>query len=423
MDRKFKKSILPSGVRVVSEYHPDARSVALGVWVDCGTRHEPHDQVGISHLLEHMVFKGTKSRTAYQISKSLEALGGDLNAFTSREHTCYHALVLKDFWPQAFEVLSDLTTQMKFSKKDFQLEKSVIIQEIAMSEESPEDFVYDLFFENCFHGNSLGRSILGSIKTINRMSMGQIYKYYRSHYQGSNLLVSAAGNVDHEELVQAAQQIWGRKKQKPKVVHTRKPRWKVSRKIKEKDTEQVHFLVGMPFPGMNSKYRFHSIIVNAALGGGMTSRLYQSIRERRGLAYSIYSSVNTFADTGLLNIYAGVDGEKLEDLVTLVQKELTRFRKQGLKPAEVESYKTQVIGHLLLGSDDTDNRMNSIAINEFIFGKYFSPEQVVEKLKSITNKEINQFIKEWIRPDKISGVLMGPDLSQKEEWWKKVSFE
>jgi predicted Zn-dependent peptidase len=423
MERKFKKTILPSGVRVVTEFHPEARSVALGVWANLGTRHEPSDQVGISHLLEHMVFKGTKSRTSYQISKSLEALGGDLNAFTSREHTCYHALVLKDFWPEAFDVLSDLTTQMKFSKKDFLLEKSVIIQEIAMSEESPEDFVYDLFFETCFHGNPLGRSILGSMKSINKMTMGQVYKNYRSHYLGENLLVSAAGNIDHEELVHEARKIWGHKRKRQKMTSIKRPRWRTERRIKEKETEQVHFLVGLPFPGMNSNLRFHSIIVNAALGGGMTSRLYQSIREKRGLAYSIYSSVNTFADTGLLNIYAGVDGEKLEKLVELVKIELTRFKKIGLKPAEVESYKTQVIGHLLLGSDDTDNRMNSIAINEFIFGRYFSPDQIVEKIKSISHKEINQFIREWIKPEKITGVLMGPDLSAKHEWWKKVSFE
>jgi predicted Zn-dependent peptidase len=423
MERKFKKTILPSGVRVVSEYHPEARSVALGIWANLGTRHEPADQVGISHLLEHMVFKGTKTRSAFQISKSLEALGGDLNAFTSREHTCYHALVLKDFWLEAFDVLSDLTTQMQFSKKDFLLEKNVIIQEIAMSEESPEDFVYDLFFETCYHGNPLGRSILGSMKTISKMSMGQIYKHYRSHYLGDNLLVSAAGNIDHEELVQEARKIWGHKRKPLKKVRLQRPRWRTERRIKEKDTEQVHFLVGLPFPGMNSSLRFHSIIVNAALGGGMTSRLYQSIREKRGLAYSIYSSVNTFADTGLLNIYAGVDGEKLEKLVELVKIELLRLKKVGLKPAEVESYKTQVIGHLLLGADDTDNRMNSIAINEFVFGKYNSPEHIVEKIKSISAKEINQFIREWIKPEKITGVLMGSDLSTKLDWWKKVSFE
>lgn len=407
---------------MVSEYHPEARSVALGVWVDRGTRHEPEHQVGISHLLEHMVFKGTKKRSAYQIAKSLEALGGDLNAFTSREHTCYHALVLKDFWPEAFEVLADLTTQMQFSKKDFQVEKSVIIQEIAMSEESPEDFVFDLFFETCFRGSPLSRSILGSIKTISKMSMGEIYRHYKSHYQGTNLLVSAAGNVDHEELVNEAEKIWGGKRVRTPQIPMPKPRWKTERRLKEKETEQVHFLVGLPFPGMNSKDRFKSVVVNAALGGGMTSRLYQSIRERRGLAYSIYSTLNTFADTGILNIYAGVDGDKLEELVELVTKELSKLKKQGLKKAEVESYKTQVIGHLLLGSDDTDNRMNSIAINEFMYGQYYSPEQIVEKLKALTASEVNEFIKEWIQPDKISGVLMGPGLSQKESWWKEVSF-
>lgn len=422
MDRKFKKTMLANGTQVVSEYHSQSRSVSLGIWVDRGTRHEPNNQVGISHLLEHMVFKGTKSRTAYQIAKSLEALGGDLNAFTSRENTCYHALVLKDHADQAFEVLADLVTNMKFSKKDFSLEKNVILQEIAMSEESPEEFIYDLFFEACFDGNPLGRSILGSMQTVKSLTMQQIYSHYKSHYQGSNLLVSAAGNVDHEELVAQASIFLNLKKSKPAKVLEKKPRWKTARKIKEKDTEQMHVLVGLPFPSILSKERFVGVILNTALGGGMTSRLYQSVRERRGLAYTIYSTLNSFKDSGVLNIYAGVDSDKLEELVDIISHELNRFKKQGLRKGEIESYKTQVIGNILLGADDPENRMNSIAINETLFGEYRTPEQVVEMIQKMTVSDVNDCIEQWIKPEKMAGCLMGPDLSRRESWWKDFQF-
>jgi len=422
MDRRFKKSELKNGIRVVSEYHPNSRSVAMGLWVDVGTRDERADQIGVSHLLEHMVFKGTKTRTAYQIAKSLEALGGELNAFTSREQTCYHALVLKDHWAEALEVLCDLVSHMKFSKKDFSLEKGVILQEIAMAEENPEEYVFDLFFEVCFGRHPLGRSILGTLKSVTHMKMQDVYAHYKHQYQGSRLLVSAAGNVDHEELVQKAQQLLvGKKKKKFPNLDT-KPRWQPHKIIREKDTEQVHFLIGMPFPSFTSKERFAGVILNAMLGGGMTSRLYQSIRERRGLAYSIYSTLNSFEDAGILNIYAGIDPDKVEELVELVSKEFQKLRRQGLKRSEIDNYKTQVVGSLLLGADDAENRMNSIAINELVFGEYRSPDDVVAQVQAVTADQLEAFIDTWIRPEKIAGILMGPGLSQKADWWQELDF-
>jgi predicted Zn-dependent peptidase len=422
MERKYKKTVLENGIRVVSEFHPESRAVAMGIWVDTGTRDETEDQVGISHLLEHMVFKGTKSRTSYQIAKSLEALGGEMNAFTGRENTCYHALVLKNHWAEALDVLADLVSNMKFSKKDFTLEKGVILQEIAMAEESPEEFVFDHFFEHCFGPHPLGRSILGSIKTVTRMKMGEIYSHYRELYQGGNLLVSAAGHIDHEELVEKARALLSHKKRKKPLARNAKPRWRTNRWIKEKETEQVHFLIGLPFPSFQSRDRFPGVILNTMLGGGMTSRLYQSVRERRGLAYSIYSMMNSFVDSGVLNVYAGIDPEKVEELADLVSHEFRRVRKQGIKKSEIENYKTQVVGSLLLGADDLDNRMNSIAINELVFGRYRSPENVVKEVEAVTSDDLHEFIEAWIRPEKVTGVLMGPQTSQKELWWRDFEF-
>ena len=406
----------------MSEFHPESRAVAIGVWVDVGTRDEPANQIGISHLLEHMVFKGTKSRSSYQLARSLEALGGELNAFTSRENTCFHALVLKDHWGQALDVLTDLTSNMKFSKKDFNLEKGVIIQEIAMAEESPEEFVFDNFFEHCFGKHPLGRSILGSMNTITHMKMGEVYSHYKEAYQGSNIIVSAAGNIDHEELTKKTIELLGQKKKRKPTKRDAKPRWTADRWIKEKETEQVHFLVGLPFQSFQSSDRFAGVILNTVLGGGMTSRLYQSIRERKGLAYSIYSMMNSFVDAGVMNIYAGIEPDKVEQLSEIVAHELRKLRKQGLKKSEVENYKTQVVGSLLLGADDADNRMNSIAINEYVFGKYRSPEDVVKQVEAVTADDLHEFIDKWIRPEKMAGVLMGPGLSQKEHWWKNWEF-
>ena len=394
----------------------------MGIWVDVGTRDESANEVGISHLLEHMVFKGTKSRTSYQIARSLEALGGDLNAFTGRENTCYHALVLKDHWGEALDVLTDLVSNMKFSKKDFNLEKGVILQEIAMAEESPEEYVFDHFFEYCYGKHALGRSILGNLKTVTHMTMGQVYSHYKESYQGSNIIVSAAGNIDHQELVQKATELLAQKKKRKSTTRKEKPSWNARRWIKEKDTEQVHFLIGMPFPSFHASDRFAGVILNTVLGGGMTSRLYQSIRERRGLAYSIYSMMNSFADTGVLNVYAGIDPDRVEELAELVRHEFLKLKKQGLKKSEIENYKTQVVGQLLLGADDVDNRMNSIAINEFVFGKYKSPEDVVKEVQAVSNDSLHEFIDKWLRPEKVAGVLMGPGLSQKQEWWENWEF-
>lgn len=422
MDRKFHKSVLSNGIRVITEHHPLARSVAIGIWVDVGTRDEKAHQVGISHLLEHMVFKGTKTRSAFQIAKCLECLGGELNAFTSREQTCFHALVLKDHWVEALDLLSDLVTSMKFTKKDFNLEKGVILQEIAMAEENPEEFVFDLFFEACFGRHPLGRSILGSIDTLAKMKMQEVYAQYKHEYQGSHLLISAAGNIDHSDFVAKTEELLGSKLRRKYSSKRVKPRWKNHRIIREKDTEQIHYLVGLPFPSFRGRDRFPGVIFNAALGGGMTSRLYQSVREKRGMAYTIYSTLNSFVDTGVLNIYAGIDSDKIEHLTDIIRRELGRIRKQGLKRSEIESFKTQTIGSLLLGSDDVDNRMNSIAVNELILGEYRSPESIVAQVQSVTSDDMHEFIDTWIRPEKMAGVLMGPELSKQEDWWKEVEF-
>lgn len=420
---RFKKSTLSNGIRVVSELHSASRAVSIGIWTLVGTRHEGPKDAGISHFLEHLVFKGTKTRSAFQIAKSLEALGGDLNAFTSRENTCYHCLVLKDHWKIGLEVLADLVSNMNLRKEDFKLEKSVILQEIAMGEDNLEELAYDLYLEKSLVDHPLSKPILGTHESISAMTQAQIKNYYSRNYTGSQLIVSAVGQVHHEELVEAVEDFLGQKKKRKFVNSISRPRHRAFRAMVDKPGEQLHFLAGLPSTSFKDKHRFEAFIVNALLGGGMTSRLYQSVRERKGLVYSVNSSLNTFEDFGLINIYAACEPEKMKEVVDQVAKELKRLRKSGITESDLKLFKTQVIGSILLGADDVENRMQSLAVNEMVFGKYKSVDAIIEEMSSVTVKSVNQFIKDYLQLDQIGALLVGAEASGQRNWFTNYSFK
>lgn len=406
----------------MSEFHPGSRAVSIGIWVLTGTRDEIPEIAGISHLLEHLVFKGTDSRSAYQIAKSLEALGGELNAYTTREYTCYHALVLKDHWQKALDVLSDLISHMHPNHKEFVLEKSVILQEIAMSEDNHEDVVYDVFYEQVYGAHPLGRPILGTPKSIALMKQKQVMDYYKKNYTGKNIIVSAAGCLDHEEFLAGVHEHLG-KKQKYTLKDTRKkPRWLKRRHVVEKQAEQVHMLMGLPTASFKDKHRFEAVILNTLLGGGMTSKLYQSVREKKGLVYSIFSSLNTNIDSGMLNIYAGTEAKNVRKVGDLISKEFAKIRKNGVTRNDVEMFKTQVTGSILLGSDDIENRMTSLAVNEMVFGQYRSIESVIEEINEVTVDTVNHYLRHEIDLNQASGVLLGPGVNELKEWWGELEL-
>lgn len=419
---KFKKTILPNGVRVVSEFHPQPRAVSIGIWVETGTRDENADQAGISHLIEHLVFKGTKTRTAYQIARSLEALGGDLNAFTTKEHTCYHALVLKQHWLTALDVVADLVCSMQISRKDFLLEKGVILQEIAMSDDSHEEYVHDAFFDRVYGKHPLARPILGTVKSITESTLGGVMSHYREMYNGSNLVVAAAGAIDHQELVDAVAEKLRTKKKSRKQSKRRAPRWISSRDVIERDGEQVHCLLGFPAPSFKDKQRFEAFILNACLGGGMTSRLFQAVRERKGLVYSIHSSLNTFVDCGQITIYAGAESEKVREVIEIVAREVRKVKKQGISRSDVEMFKTQVIGGILLGADDVDNRMHSLGVNELVFGKYRPVDEIVAEIENVSEDSVDRYLRERLKPEQMAGVLLGPRVRDLGSWLKELEF-
>ncbi len=418
----YKKSTLPNGVRVVTEQHAYSRSVSIGVWVLTGTRDEKENDIGLSHFVEHLVFKGTKKRNAFQIAKSLESLGGDLNAYTTREYTNYHCLVLKEDWKIGLEVLSDLVCNMSLSKKDFELEKKVILQEIAMSDDTPEDLVYDYFFEGVYKNHPLGRQILGKSQTIEKMTQKRVYEFYRHFYQGRNLIISAAGPIDHDQFVIQCQKLFRTRKKFVSKIDRRAPRWTVCRKIYEKDMEQSHILVGLPATSFNDKFRFEAFILNSLLGGGMTSKLYQAVREKQGLAYTVYSSLNTNADSGNLTIYAGTDTTNVKKVIQIFAEELRKIKKSGFKKSDLDLFKTQVRGQLLMGSDDIENRMSSLGINEMIFENYRSVETVISQIEAVDVKSMNQYIKNNFDLNKVAVILMGPQLKKHKNWLNDFNF-
>lgn len=418
----FKKSVLSNGVRIVTEQHPFSKSVSIGVWVLTGTRDEAPEEVGLSHFVEHLVFKGTKTRNTYQIAKSLESLGGDLNAYTTREYTNYHCLVLKEDWKTGLEVLSDLVCNMKISNKDFELEKKVILQEIAMSDDTPEELIYDYFFEGIYKNHPLGRQILGKSETIEKMTQKKVYEFYRRFYQGQNLIISAAGPVDHDQFVIQCQKLFRTRKEFTAVSKRRAPRWKTLRKIYEKEMEQAHILVGFPAASFYDTHRFEAFVLNALLGGGMTSRLYQAIREKQGLAYTVFSSLNTNVDSGNISIYAGTDTKNVKKVIQIISEELLKLKREGIKASDLNMFKTQVRGQLLMGSDDIENRMSSLGVNEMIFKSYKPVDLIIAEIEKVSEKSMKEYIKKYMDLSKTSVVLMGPQLKQHNEWLHKYNF-
>jgi predicted Zn-dependent peptidase len=402
----------------VSEYQPRTRAVAIGVWITIGTRDEPIPLAGISHFLEHLVFKGTKKRSSFQIVKSLEVVGGELNAYTTREYTCYHTLMLKDHWTRGVEVLADLVCNMDIKQDQFRLEKSVVLQELNASEESNEELIYDEFLARCYRKSSVGNPIIGSRETLEKMKKKDVEAYYKSHYTGSNIIVSCAGSLEHDKLVEKVRQLFHSKKRSRKNKPQKKPDFLPFADVINKTSDQIHMLVGLPSTSFKDKYRFESFIVNALLGGGMTSKLFQSVREKKGLAYTIYSSLNTFMDTGFIGIYSAVETKNVKKLVDTIVAEMKRVKKYGVNRPDIKLFKTQVTGSILLGSDDIENRMTSLGINEMVFGVYKPVDEIINEVQTVSSASIDEYIEKFFQLDNIGALLIGEGVSPLESWWK-----
>jgi predicted Zn-dependent peptidase len=415
---------LSNGTILVTEKHPHVRSASAGVWVCKGTRHETPSEGGAAHFVEHLVFKGTERRSAFEISRDMEAVGGDLNAYTSRENTAFVATSLGEDLNLSLEILSDLVSRPLFDADEIEKEKQVVCQEIRMAEDVPEDIIYDILFDRVYKDQPLGRSILGTLESVQGQTQRSVRGFYERFYEPNNLMVSVAGRLEHDEVEELLErELTGsrprvekgvKKSAGGKIDSTRRlelvPR--TVRESVERDSEQIHALVAWPTVDFRSPRRFAAYVLNAVLGGGLTSRLYQRVREERGLVYSIYSQLTTFSDTGLMSVYAGTEENHLLEVLQLIRDELEDLRRKGVKRSELDLYKTQVRGQLLIGSEDIENRMNSLAINEMIFGEYRSVKRVIEDVQAVDLDLIQETIEQDLRPESISVLLLGPQPEQ-----------
>jgi len=389
----IRKFTLTNGVRVVCERIPYVRSVSTGIWVRTGSRNEDLKNNGISHFVEHMLFKGTKTRTAAQIAECIDNIGGQINAFTGKECTCFYAKTLDEHIEIAVDVLGDMFFNSIFDKKDIALEKKVILEEISMYEDTPEELVHDLLSETVWAGSSIGKPILGTKSSLRNINRQMILEYIGERYTQPNTVISVAGNYDEDRLEALLEKYFGNwetkdgKEQEPEHVEFRP-----GTGIKEKDTEQVHIFIGYEGIKTGDDDIYPLLAVNNILGGGMSSRLYQKIREEKGLVYSIYSYPTTYTDTGLFTIYAGMKPDNLKVVASLIEEEIGNLIKNGITQAELERTREQMKGNYILGLESTSSRMNSIGKSELLLGYIYTPDEILDKISSITMDDIDRMI-------------------------------
>ena len=397
-----RRTVLPGGLRVISESVPGVRSVAFGVWAGVGSRDESVALSGASHYLEHLLFKGTAKRDALAISAEIEAVGGEINAFTAKEYTCYYARVLDNDLPLAVDVICDMVTGSLLASKDVDNERGVILEEIAMHDDDPSDAVHDTFAEIVWPGVSLGRPVLGSVETIEGLSRGAIAGYYRRRYRTPSLVVAAAGNLDHNVLVRLVRKAFAGVAVEDDVpaaprVGGRAPKFTAATSVVRRPTEQANLVLGTGGLARLDERRFALGVLNAALGGGMSSRLFQEVREKRGLAYSVFSFVSHYADTGLFGVYAGCAPKRAVDVLELCREQLAIAAAGGLDAEELERGKGQLRGGLVLGLEDTGSRMSRLGKSELVYGELMTIDEILGHIDAVTPEDVQAVAFEVLR--------------------------
>ena len=391
-----RHTVLPGGLRVVTEAVPTVRSVTFGVWVGVGSRDEASSLAGASHYLEHLLFKGTRKRDALDISAAIDAVGGEMNAFTSKEYTCFYARVLDTDLPLAVDVVGDLVTSSVIRAADVDAERGVILEEIAMHEDDPTDMVHDQFAQVLFDGGALARPVLGTVESIETIGRSAINGYYRRRYRPQDMVVAVAGNVDHSNVVRLVKKAFGAAGMLDGVSEpTAARRGRLIStasgvRVVRRTTEQANVVLGGPGVARTDERRFALGVLNAALGGGMSSRLFQEVREKRGLAYSVYSYHAQYADTGLFGVYAGCVPRKVDDVLAICREELDKVAAAGITFEELERGKGQLRGSMVLGLEDTGSRMSRIGKAELVYGEQLSVDDVLARIDSVTLDEVTE---------------------------------
>ena len=414
----FNKTVLDNGIRILSREMPDTRSVSLGIWVENGSRHESRQQNGISHFLEHLFFKGTERRSATRIAEEMDSVGGVLNAFTAKEYTCYYVKVLDENLPMAVDLLADIYLHSVFDPVEIERERSVILQEISQSEDTPDDYVHDLFSLDYFPDHPLGRPICGDAATVGKLHRDDFLAFVRDRYLPGRVIVAAAGQLGHDYLVREMAQRLGIVRAESKIENPKSkiedaPRLRSGIFQHAKALEQVHLCFGVAALHQAHPMRYVAYILNTILGGGMSSRLFQEIREKRGRAYSVYSFLSSYRDVGYLGIYAGTSLEWAEEVVGLIHKEIKRMGAGEIGKEEVERTKNQLVGNMILGLESSDSWMSHIAKDEIYFGEAISLEDIIRGVRTVSLGDVVELAASTLRPDAMALTLLG-DVEKKK---------
>ncbi|MEW1720759.1 pitrilysin family protein [Streptomyces sp. NPDC093109] len=391
-----RRTTLPGGLRVVTESLPSVRSATFGIWVQVGSRDETPALNGATHYLEHLLFKGTRQRSALDISSAIDAVGGEMNAFTAKEYTCYYARVLDTDLPLAIDIVCDMLTGSLIEAADVDAERGVILEEIAMTEDDPGDCVHDLFAQTMFGDSPLGRPVLGTVETINDLDRDRIARFYKKHYDPTRLVVAAAGNIDHATVVRQVRRAFDKAGALSRTDAVPVAPREGSRSVRaagrvellNRRTEQAHVVLGMPGLSRTDERRWALGVLNTALGGGMSSRLFQEVREKRGLAYSVYSYTSGFADCGLFGVYAGCRPGQVHDVLRICRDELDRAAAEGISDDEIDRAIGQLSGSTVLGLEDTGSLMNRIGKSELCWGTQMSVDEMLARIAAVTPDDV-----------------------------------
>lgn len=406
---------LPGGLRVVSETVPGVRSVSLGIWIALGSRDETLEQAGAAHYLEHLLFKGTSRRTAASIAEDLDAVGGDLNAFTAKEHTCYYSHVLDTDLPLAVSVLADVVTDATLEPADVEIERGVVLEEIAIRDDDPEDLLGELFDETLFGAHPLGRPVVGSEESVKGMTRATLHDFWRGEYTTPRMVVAAAGNLTHEHLVELVAAALGPAMARAGDVAPMVPRRPEPAVLEPgsrlvlmgEDCEQAHLMLGGAGLSRHDPRRSALSVLNTALGGGPSSRLFQQVREQRGLAYSVYSSTIGYSDTGSFAVYAGCAPERLDEVTTVIRGVLADVASEGLTPAEVVRAQGNLRGGLVLGLEDTPSRMNRIGRSELDHGRQRTIAESLDRIAAVTSEQVTELARDLLAQP-MTAAVVGP---------------
>ena len=403
----YRKTVLSNGIRVITEEIRHVRSASIGAWVRCGSRHEDERINGTAHFIEHMLFKGTDRRSAFDIASDIDSVGGVMNAFTGKELTAFYVKVPDYHVNLAIDLLADIFTHSRFDLDDIEKEKAVVLQEISMVEDTPDEYIHDIFEKHFWEGHALAMPVLGTRDSVDAFDREQVMRFFEDRYRGENLVIAAVGNLEHDALVDCVAKLFGSLPALRLQSGESRPGTTARRCCIEKDLEQLHLVVGTPAPATLDNDRFAGILMNSVFGGSMSSRLFQEIREKRGLAYAVRSYIVSYRDTGMLNVYVGTSKDKTREVIDIILAEMRRMKTERLTDKELQSAKELIKGNLLLSMESTDNRMQKLATNEIYFGRNVPPEEIVGRIEAVTAEDILSLAGQLFTRPNLSMVFLG----------------